>query len=142
MIDPTKEQVDAAAKAMHDASLRFFSEGSWRHLAREALVAAAGAAPQKPKDLSIVNGWLVESVGKHTCGAGMDGHGHEPGCGYMPVLNLAEIDGYPKQDGGSCGAREQPACLRVARKLDARRRPEIVVQALRHCVPMRDDAGA
>lgn len=65
------------------------------------LVTAQGAAPQaepdKPADLSIMNGWLVESVSRHTCGAGMDGYGHEPGCGYVPVLNLAELDGYPKQ---------------------------------------------
>lgn len=69
--------------------------------AAERLRAAAGAAPQehdeKPADLSIMNGWLVESVGKHTCGAGMDGYGHEPGCGYVPMLNLAELDGYPAQ---------------------------------------------
>lgn len=46
--EPTPAQIEAAAKAMSEASSGFFSEGSWRHLAREALIAAAGAAPQEP----------------------------------------------------------------------------------------------
>ncbi|MFF8817832.1 hypothetical protein ACF07D_07535 [Leucobacter sp. NPDC015123] len=46
MINPTPEQIEAAAKAMSEASSGFFSEGSWRHLAREAL-AAAGSAPRR-----------------------------------------------------------------------------------------------
>ncbi|KAM9867080.1 hypothetical protein ACIFOC_00402 [Leucobacter aridicollis] len=46
MTSPTPEQIEAAAKAMSEASSGFFSDGSWRHLAREALVAAAGAAPR------------------------------------------------------------------------------------------------
>lgn len=46
MSPPTDEQIDAAANAMGEASAGFFSEDSWRHLAREALVAAAGTAPQ------------------------------------------------------------------------------------------------
>lgn len=110
MTNPTPEQIEAAARAM--CAARTCEWGMWslhtaqrqdmhRVHARAALVAAAGAAPQEhdenPADLSIMNGWLVESVGKHTCGAGMDGYGHEPGCGYVPVLNLAELDGYPAQ---------------------------------------------
>lgn len=110
MFDPTPEQVEAAAE-------KIWRCGQWlrqpweqvpepekhrqRAVAKVALVAAAGAAPKeqndKPADLSVMNGWLVESVGKHTCGAGIDGYGHEPGCGYVPVLNLAELDGYPAQ---------------------------------------------
>ena len=111
MFDPTPEQIEAGRNAMMTIGAGRFGlsvvergmslQDAYGELSRAALVAAAGAAPQeqleKPADLSIMNGWLVESVGKHTCGAGMDGYGHEPGCGYMPVLNLAELDGYPKR---------------------------------------------
>lgn len=86
-----------------------FSEEQRAHLREQKAEAAAeiarmmgaGVTPQEPdrgpKDMSIMNGWLVEAVGEHTCGAGADGYGHEPGCGYVPVLNLAELDGYPPQ---------------------------------------------
>lgn len=59
--------------------------------------AAVPDAATEPKNLSIMNGWLVEMVGKHNCGTGPDGHygAHEPGCGYEPHLNLAELEGWP-----------------------------------------------
>lgn len=102
MTDPTPEQIEAAAKAMFEAMSGYFSEGSLRHLARVALAAAAVASPgvgEKARELAIVNDWLVESVGEHTCGTGPEGHygAHEPGCGYVPLVNLAELDGYPAQ---------------------------------------------
>ena len=43
--------------------------------------------------LKVVNGYLVEYVGRHTCGTGPDGHygAHEPFCGYEMICNLSEI---------------------------------------------------
>lgn len=35
--------------------------------------------------------WLVEQVDHHTCGAGGE-WGHEPGCGLVPLMTLAELD--------------------------------------------------
>ena len=115
--EPTPEQIEAGARAYDPEAWavrdRLAAEEGASGAAVEAIVeypiavsrrvlAAAAAADtsdasEKPADLSIMNGWLVESVGKHTCGAGMDGYGHEPGCGYVPVLNLAELDGYRAQ---------------------------------------------
>lgn len=117
----TEAQVLAAAKAIYgdDPAWGYVSDygggevaSQWRHLgegiqemfrlkARAALVAAQSAASQdsalNPDDMSIMNGYLVLSVNEHTCGTGPDGHygAHEPGCGYEPLVNLAEIPGYP-----------------------------------------------
>lgn len=46
-----------------------------------------------PMPLRIDGTWLVEDVSTHTCGAG-DVYGHEPGCGSIPVTNLATLDGF------------------------------------------------
>ena len=45
----------------------------------------------KAGKLIIENGWLVEVVDRHTCGTGPDGYygAHEPGCGMIPVADLA-----------------------------------------------------
>lgn len=43
-------------------------------------------------EIRIDGTWLVEDVGTHTCGG--DGIHHEPGCGSIPVTNLATLDGY------------------------------------------------
>lgn len=42
-------------------------------------------------ELVIENGWLVEVVDQHTCGTGEGGHygAHEPGCGRVPVFDIA-----------------------------------------------------
>lgn len=49
------------------------------------------------RGLAIANGWLVEEAGTHTCGAGgaESGYLHEPGCGWIPLVNLVELDGWP-----------------------------------------------
>ena len=39
-------------------------------------------------NLRIENGWLCEAVDEHTCGAG-DQYGHEPGCGLIPMFDIA-----------------------------------------------------
>lgn len=41
-------------------------------------------------ELRIMHGWLVEYVGEHTCGAG-DEYGHEPTCGYEPLMKVEEL---------------------------------------------------
>jgi hypothetical protein len=46
-----------------------------------------------PVELRIDGHWLVEEVQHHTCGAG-DVYGHEPGCGLIPVVDLATLPGY------------------------------------------------
>lgn len=40
---------------------------------------------------AIENGWLVDIVDHHTCGTGENGHYglHEPGCGRVPVFDIA-----------------------------------------------------
>lgn len=60
----------------------------------------AATEAHDPKNLSIMNGWLVECVGEHTCGTGPDGYygAHEPGCGYEPLVNLSELPGYPDEE--------------------------------------------
>lgn len=48
----------------------------------------------EPSELAIINHFLVEVANECTCYGGGP-YGHEPGCGYEPLVNLAEIDGYP-----------------------------------------------
>ena len=46
--------------------------------------------------MRIEGTWLVEVVDEHTCGAGPgSGTGmHEPGCGLVPVVDLATLPGW------------------------------------------------
>lgn len=39
---------------------------------------------------AIVDGWLVEDVGEHTCGTGPSGYygAHEAGCGLVPMVEI------------------------------------------------------
>lgn len=53
---------------------------------------AAGLLRMYPH-LEVEGGWLIEVVGRHTCGAGPgSGAGHEPGCGSIPVAPLATAE--------------------------------------------------
>ena len=56
----------------------------------------ATAAVVTPPVMRIEGTWLVEVVDEHTCGAGPgSGTGmHEPGCGLVPVLDLATLPGW------------------------------------------------
>lgn len=56
----------------------------------------ATAAVVTPPAMRIEGTWLVEVVDEHTCGAGPgSGTGmHEPGCGLVPVLDLATLPGW------------------------------------------------
>ena len=49
-----------------------------------------------PPAMRIEGTWLVEVVDEHTCGAGPgSGTGmHEPGCGLVPVVDLATLPGW------------------------------------------------
>lgn len=65
-------------------------------------------------DLVIENGWLVEVENKHTCGTGENGHYglHEPGCGRVPVFDIAaamirDQDEALAADGRAWGVPEQ-----------------------------------
>ncbi|WP_336653061.1 MULTISPECIES: hypothetical protein [unclassified Leucobacter] len=49
--DPTEERIERAAQAMHAASSGFFSEASWRALAREGLAAADAATQSTPTEV-------------------------------------------------------------------------------------------
>jgi len=43
-------------------------------------------------EYAIENGWLVELVREHTCGAGPgSGAGHEPGCGMIPIATVENL---------------------------------------------------
>lgn len=48
------------------------------------------------RPLRIVNGWLVEETGEHTCGGGgPEASGiHEPGCGLEPLVKLTDLRGF------------------------------------------------
>lgn len=49
-------------------------------------------APQTPEKLELVNGWLVQVVDEHTCGAGPgSGAGHEPDCGLVPIVSVEHL---------------------------------------------------
>lgn len=45
-------------------------------------------------ELVVINGWVAEDVGHHTCGTGEGGHygTHEPYCGLVPVAPLALLE--------------------------------------------------
>lgn len=63
-------------------------------------LAEAGLLRQEPfsvEGMEIMSGWLVESAGEHTCGAGgsESGYAHEPGCGYVPIQRLDDLPGWP-----------------------------------------------
>ena len=47
-------------------------------------------------DFQIVNGWLTEQAGEHTCGTVDGGYygTHEPGCGTVPLVRLRSLDGW------------------------------------------------
>ena len=45
-----------------------------------------------PAEYAVENGWLVELVNEHTCGAGPgSGAGHEPGCGMIPIDTVENL---------------------------------------------------
>ena len=47
----------------------------------------------EPFDHAIDSGWLCEVHTHHTCGSTDP---HEPGCGLVPLVNLAELEGWPE----------------------------------------------
>lgn len=48
---------------------------------------------ETPDSFQIVNGWLAQHVGHHTCGTAQGGHfgAHEPGCGWEPICKVSEL---------------------------------------------------
>jgi hypothetical protein len=49
-------------------------------------------------ELAIENGWLVQRLNYHTCGAREGGHClNEPGCGSSPVAELKTLPGFAEQ---------------------------------------------
>ena len=52
--------------------------------------------------ITIMNGWLVEVADAHTCGTDASGHYgvHEPGCGYIPIFDIAAAMQPKPQSGG------------------------------------------
>lgn len=95
----TNEELIADAQAFRGSSDQYAEFITDLADALEAVTLEQDTATE-PKNLSIMNGWLVEMVGKHTCGTGPDGHygAHEPGCGYEPHLNLADLEGWPEAE--------------------------------------------
>ena len=60
--------------------------------------------------MRIEGTWLVEVVDEHTCGAGPgSGTGmHEPGCGLVPVVDLATLPGWDEHlTAASSASREE-----------------------------------
>lgn len=57
-----------------------------------AETSTGAAALQIPEKLELVNGWLVQVVDEHTCGAGSgSGAGHEPDCGLVPIASFEHL---------------------------------------------------
>ena len=56
-------------------------------------------------DLSIQYGWLVSEAGEHTCAIESSG-AHEPGCGFVPELDLTTLDGWPRADSHTAAIAE------------------------------------
>lgn len=104
------------------AAMDYSDDTGWFWVGRLADALAAASKVHEPKDLSIMNGWLVEMVGKHNCGTGPDGHygAHEPGCGYEPHLNLAELEGWPgaERDAANEDRQQAEAEIRDLLKVD------------------------
>lgn len=59
----------------------------------EAAIAAEIDADFAAGKLTIESGWLVEVHDEHTCAGGTpESNGmHEPGCGLVPLINLAAL---------------------------------------------------
>lgn len=107
---PPADLVEQAAIALH---ARVFAEaearpvawsdedGSIRELYRRdataALRATFSADPRLIDPMRIEGTWLVVESGKHNCAGGTveAGYAHERGCGLEPVVNLAELPGWP-----------------------------------------------
>lgn len=51
------------------------------------------APPPEGPGYALFDGWLVQDVGRHTCGTGPHGHfgAHEPGCGLEPIGPIQEV---------------------------------------------------
>ena len=81
-------------------------------------------------DLSIQYGWLVYEAGEHTCAGGTpeSGGAHEPGCGFLPELDLTTLDGWPRADAHTAAIAERAREWRAA--LDAVQAEEIDALAL------------
>ena len=67
-----------------------------KYLATDSETYGEMVAAPEPSTFSIEGHWLVEHVNEHTCGTGKDGYygAHEPGCGTLPVQDLAQMDGW------------------------------------------------
>ena len=70
---------------------------------------AGGRAVVSKGDLSIQYGWLVYEAGEHTCAGGTpeSGGAHEPGCGFLPELDLTKLDGWPRADAHTAAIAEK-----------------------------------
>ena len=42
-------------------------------------------------EYAVENGWLVEVINEHTCGAGVGSMPHEPGCGMVHVARIEDL---------------------------------------------------
>lgn len=102
------DETDATSEVARVLAEHFDPTGAERHdpyalaVYEEAAVALreAGLLREEPfsvEGMEIMSGWLVESAGEHTCGAGgsESGYAHEPGCGYVPVQRLDDLPGWP-----------------------------------------------
>ena len=49
--------------------------------------------PKPATEYAVMGDWLVESIGRHTCGTGPNGHygHHEPGCGWEPIATIEDV---------------------------------------------------
>lgn len=68
-------------------------------------ITTEAVAPQIPETLELVNGWLVQVVDEHTCGAGPGaGGGHEPGCGLVPIASVEHLFRLLAAEAAACAA--------------------------------------
>ena len=91
-------------------------------------------------DLSIQYGWLVYEAGEHTCAGGTpeSGGAHEPGCGFLPELDLTKLDGWPRVDAHAAAIAEKAREWRAA--LDAAQAPGVTTTEEIRALALLDDA--
>ncbi|QAY70015.1 hypothetical protein [Xylanimonas protaetiae] len=106
------------------------------------------SAAETPAEMSIEGTWLVEAVDGCTCGVGPHGYygAHEPGCGSVPLVNLATLAGWTdllagaEARGAREATREASALLRRWESTPALRRGT-AARELRAALPRTTQTG-
>lgn len=92
--------------------------------------------------MKIEGTWLVESTGCCTCCAGGDGlYGHEPGCGWEPVIDLSTIPGGLPEAADIAAEVERAEAKFPGQALPLSRKPPRAAAMVRFYRRINDGAG-